>query len=352
VADVGGAVLMSRHELDAPFSLGPLHVVPYVRGEAAFWDEGFQSETIDRFVGTGGVRGSLMFWRAFPNVYSELFNLNGLAHKHTLEADFSVTDSSRGLGSIPQYNEFDENAQERFRNRLIVNTYNGFLPPQFEPRFYAVRTGAGQYVTVPYHELVDDQQVLRLAWRHQLQTKVGPPERLRIKDWMTLDLEASYFPKPDRDNFGQEFGLLGAFYRWNLSDQTTLVASAQGDLFDNAQQLYSIGYILGRTTRGSLYIGLRQLTGQALDSRIVNISASYTMSPKWITTLSTGFDIAEARNIGQSMTITRVGSDFLVHIGANFDASKNNAGITFAIEPRLGVLGSRLTRLGSLLPRQ
>jgi lipopolysaccharide export system protein LptA len=349
VVNASGAVLMSRHELNAPFSLGPIRVVPYVRGEAAFWNEGFQNETIDRFVGTGGVRGSLMFWRAFPNVYSELFNLNGLAHKHTLEADFSVTDSSRSLSQIPQYNEFDENSQERFRNRFIINTFNGVLPPQFEPRFYAIRSGAGQYVTVPYHELVDDQQVLRLAWRHQLQTKVGPPERLRIKDWMTLDLEASYFPKPDRDDFGESFGLLGAFYRWNLSDQTTLLVSAQGDLFDNAAQIFNVGYILGRTTRGSLYIGLRELRGASLDSQIVTLGASYTMSPKWITTLSTGFDIAEARNVGQSLTITRVGADFLVHVGANFDASKNNAGFTVAVEPRLGALKTRMTQLGSLL---
>jgi hypothetical protein len=269
-----------------------------------------------------------------------------------LEADFSVTDSSRGLNDIPQYNEFDDNAQERFRNRLLVNTYGGVLPPQFEPRFYAVRSGAGQDVTVPYHELVDDQQVLRLAWRHQLQTKVGPPERLRIKDWMTLDLEASFFPKADRDNFGEDLGLLGAFYRWNLSDQTTILASAQGDLFDDAQRLYNIGYILGRTTRGSLYVGLRQLTGANLDSRIINVSASYTMSPKWITTLSTGYDLGEERNIGQALTVTRVGSDFLVHVGANFDASKNNAGFTFVVEPRLGVLRSRLTQLGSLLQPQ
>jgi len=349
VANAGGAVLMSRHELNAPFGLGPVRIVPYVRGEAAFWEEGFQNETIDRFVGTGGVRGSLMFWRAFPNVYSELFNLNGLAHKHTLEADFSVTDASRGLGDIPQYNEFDENAQERFRNRFLINTFNGTLPAQFEPRFYAVRSGAGQDVTVPYHELVDDQQVVRLAWRHALQTKVGPPERLRIRDWMTLDLEASFFPKPDRDNFGEDFGLLGAFYRWNLSDQTTLLLSAQGDLFDDAAQMFNVGYILGRTTRGSLYIGLRQLKGANLDSQIVTLGASYAMSPKWITTLSTGFDIAESRNIGQSLTITRVGADFLVHVGANFDASKNNAGVTVSVEPRLGALKSRMTQLGSLL---
>ena len=55
--------------------------------------------------------------------------------------------------------------------------------------------GRGRGVTDPYHELVDDLHVLRLGWRHRWQTKVGPPERPRIRDWMTLDLEASFFPE-------------------------------------------------------------------------------------------------------------------------------------------------------------
>ncbi|MFQ5731589.1 MAG: organic solvent tolerance protein OstA [Planctomycetaceae bacterium] len=349
VADVGGAVLMTRHEINAPFSLGPVRVVPYGLGEAAFWSEGFNGDEVDRFVGSAGVRGSLMFWKVLPQVYSQLLNLNGLAHKSLIEFDYSFTDSTRDLRLIPQYNEFDENSQERFRQRFLTNTFGGVLPPQFEPRNYAVRSGAGRSVSVPYHELIDDQQVLRLAWRNTLQTKVGPPERLRIKDWMTLDLEASLFPSPNRDNFGEDFGLLGAFYRWQLSDQTSLLAGAQYDLFDRAQQIWNVGFITARTTRGSLYLGVRQIKGANLSSQILTASYSYKMSPKWITTLSTAYDMGESRNVGQAFTLTRVGADFLVHLGANFDASKNNAGIVVSVEPRIGAIVDRLTKLGSLL---
>lgn len=350
IADAQGAVLMTRHELNAPFNVGALKIVPYVWGEAAYWDQGFQGQDIDRYVGSAGVRGSLMFWRTFPEVYSELFNLNGLAHKSLFEFDYSFTESSRSLGQIPQYNEFDENAQERFRERLLTNTFAGTLPPQLEPRFYAVRTGAGRDVTVPYHELVDDQQVLRLAWRNTLQTKVGPPERLRIKDWMSLDLEASFFPKADRDNFGEDIGLLGAYYRWNLSDQTTLLASAEYDLFENAPEIWNAGFVTGRGSRGNLYLGVRQVKAANLDSLIATASFSYTMSPKWVATFGTAYDIRENRNAGQSVTLTRVGADFLIHVGANFDAGKDNAGFSIAIEPRLGALRNRFTRLGSLVP--
>jgi hypothetical protein len=75
---------------------------------------------------------------------------------------------------------------------------------------------------------------------------------------------------------------------------------------------------------------------------------SYQMSPKWVSTLGTAFDVKESRNVGQSLTVTRVGADFLVHLGANYDESKGNAGFAIAVEPRLGALLSP-TNLGSLI---
>ena len=219
----------------------------------------------------------------------------------------------------------------------------------FDPRFYAIRSGAGRSVTDPYHELIDDQQVARLAWRHRLQTKVGPPERLRIKDWMTLDLEGSYFPESTRDNFGEDIGLLSARYQWFIGDRTSFLANAAYDLFDDAQQLWNVGVLSQRSERGSVYLGLRQVrAGGVLDSQIGIASMTYQMSPKWVSTFGTAFDVKESRNVGQSLTVTRVGADFLVHLGANYDQSKGNAGFAIAVEPRLGALLSP-TNLSSLL---
>jgi len=351
VDDVGGAVLMSRHELTMPLHAGPVNVVPYLLGEAAFWGEDLTGQSIDRFVGGGGVRSSVMAWRTYPFVESRILNLNGLAHKIRLEGEYAWTNSTRDLlTEVPQYNEFDDNAQERFRQRFPMNTFGGMVPAVFEPRVYAVRTGAGRSVTAPYHELVDDQQVLRLALRQRLQTKVGPPERLRIKDWMRFDLEASVFPNPDRDNFDDDVGLLGGQYRWNFGDRTSLEASAYYDLFEAGQKLWSIALLTQRPPRGSLYLGLRQVKGFGLDSQILNFSFSYTMSPKWVSTFYTAYDIGEERNLGQSAIITRVGSDFLIHFGINYDESKDNAGIALSIEPRFSpFVNSSPNRLGALL---
>ena len=74
------------------------------------------------------------------------------------------------------------------------------------------------------------------------------------------------------------------------------------------------------------------------------------MSPKWVSTMSAAYDFSEGRNRGQSLTVTRVGEWLLFHVGANYDASKNNPGILFSIEPRLGGRSNvSSTQLSSLL---
>ena len=347
--NMDGLVAMTRHELDLPFMVGPINVVPYVLGEAGYWEEDALGNDLSRLYGSAGVRASLLFTKFMPYVQSRTWGLNGLAHKMLFDLDWSISDSSEPLGAVPQYNEFDDNAQERFRERFFTLSYGGMLPPQFQERGYAVRTGAARSVTAPYHELVDDLHVLRLGWRHRWQTKVGPPDRIRIKDWMTLDLEASLFPDAMRDNFGEDFGLLGAKYRWNVGERTSLLANALFDTFTPNQQVWNVGVLSQRSQRGSVYLGLRQVRGGPVDSQIVTASYSYLMSPKWVSSFSTAYDIAENRNRGQSLTVSRIGGDWVFHLGVSYDSSKNNAGIGFSIEPRLGHFRTSQTQLSSLL---
>ncbi len=370
-----GLVASTRHELDMPFQLGPLHFVPYALGEDTYWGDAFRNVgsltptdgriysstqidegSLNRLYGSLGTRASIEFWRTFPNVHSENLNLNGLAHKMVFDADYSFSSSDQPLGKIPQYNEFDDNAQEQFRRRLLVNTYGGVLPAQFDPRFFAVRSGAGSSVSAPYNELVDTMNVLRLGWRHRLQTKVGPINAPRIKNWMTLDLDTSFFPNPNRDNFGQPFGLYGARYNWFVSDRTTFTSGALFDTFNNPERLWNFGIMSQRSTRGSVYIGLRDIQGGSLlHSEILTASYSYVMSPKWISSIGTAYDLAEHQNRGQTVQITRVGADFLINFGTVVDPTKNNFGVAISIEPRFAPFtgqsgpGGTGTQLGSLL---
>ncbi len=348
-ADVEGLVAQTRHELSMPLDVGPLSITPYLLGEAAYWQEALDGSSLNRFYGSAGVRASLTFWKVFPWVQSEIFNLNGLAHKHELSADLYYADATAGLSEVAQYNEFDENAQERFRTRLLFNTFNSVSAPQFDPRRYAVRSGAGRGVSDPYFELVDSQEALRLNWRHRLETKVGPQEAQRIVDWMTLDLGLTYFPDADRDNFGESLGLLTASYNWRLGPRTRFLANSSFDTYDNAQQLWDVGLLNQRAGRGSLYVGYRQIEAGPLVSKLLNASTSYSLGPKWVMTAATSYDVGVGEDRGQSLTVSRLGKDIMVHFGASYDANKNNANFGISIEPIFGPVNARSTQLSSLL---
>ncbi len=351
IADASGGVFSTRHKLDAALDLGPLNVTPYAWGEASHWGQGFDGSGVDRLVGSVGVDFSLLMWRVFPRVQSRIFNLNGLAHKMRFEAGYAYTESTESLSNIPQYNEIDDNAQERSRQLFTTSTFGGVLPGTLDPRNYALRSGTAFNVTSPVHELVDDQHVLRLAWRHRLQTKVGPPNRLRIRDWMTLDLEGSYFPDAARDNFGEDFGLVGGRYQWFFSERTSFLASARYDFFDNAPRTYAFGLTSQRSERGSVYVGLRNIKGGAdsLESNIVTASYSYQMSPKWVSSFGTAYDLNNNLDLGQSLTVTRIGRDFLTHVGFSYVGTKDNVGVLMMIEPRFGRVSSGPLQLSSLL---
>lgn len=336
-ANASGVVAMTRHELAAPFSMGPVNIEPFVMGEAAYWQEGFTNDSIDRYLLNTGVRARMTATRVFPFVRSEILNLNGLAHKHDTYLEYAITQSSRGLNEIVQYNEIDDNSQERFRSRYTTQIFPGVVPAEFNPRNYALRNGAGLWTSAPYHEIADNFQALRIGFRDRLQTKVGPANSQRIRDWMVWESGASFFPKADRDNFGEDFGLLYNHYRLNVSDRTSVLADANWDLFDRAQNLWSVGILSQRSLRGSVYLGFRQVKAtNYLDSQTLLASYSYQMSPKWISTASYAYDIAAEEARGSSLTLSRVGLDWVLHFGFGYDYSKDNVGVAVSLEPRFG----------------
>ena len=339
VDNVRGAVLLSRHELTAPLWAGALNVTPFVMGEGAYQQEGLGGDDAVRGAVSGGVRAALPFSRLFRGVRNRTLGVNGLAHKVRLEAEYRATGVSTPLGEFAQYNPLDDDAQQQYRARIpgsILRLPAGqFVPDEIDPRIYGVRAGVGTSVTSPVWELLQDQQVLRLAARQRLQTKVGAPGFERIKDWMTLDLEASIFPDSDRDNFGETFGLLGADYAWNVGDRTRFLASAVYDLYDDAPGRWDVGFLTQRTRRGSAYLGLRHTDLLGRERTQFVSSYSYLLGPKWAATASNSFDVDETDNSRQSLTVTRLGADFNVTVGLTADDNIGNFGAVFNVEPVL-----------------
>jgi len=334
-----GERLVTTQEIDWPFQLGPVKAVPYALGQLAHWGEDLAGGDLQRAYYQAGIRTSLPMWRADPAVESTLWNVHGLAHKVVFDAEFSVAEANRDLDTLPLYDAMDDDSIEYFRRRMPAVTYGTQwwpgdpIPAQFDPRFYAVRTGLANWVTSPSAEVLDDMMAMRLGMRNRWQTKRGVPGRQRIIDWIVLDTNAVWFPKENRDNFGKSLGLVDYDFRWHVGDRLTLVSDGLFDFFDQGQQIVTIGGFLSRPPRGNVYMGLRFLQGP-IDSHILSMAYNYWMSPKWVSSFGMSVDLGDEGNIGQRLSVTRIGEALLVSAGFNVDASRGSVGVNLAVEPR------------------
>jgi hypothetical protein len=337
-----GERFVTRQEVDLPFQIGVVKVVPYALGEFGHWGEDLTGQTLDRLYGQVGMRASIPMWRVDPTVQSVLWNLNGLAHKVVFDAEFSYADANRNLTQLPLYEPLDDDDIEAFRRRFVPNTFPappGSIPPtpaipiMFDERFYALRTGMAGWVTAPSSEIADDLMAFRLGMRNRWQTKRGAPGQERIVDWITFDTNITLFPKADRDNFGQTAGLLDYDARWQVGDRLALLSSGIFDFFPQGQRIVSIGTFLERPPQSGLYLGVILLDGP-ISNTVLSMSYSYRMSPKWVSSVSAAIDLRSQGNIGENVTITRVGESFLISGGFHADVSRGSYGASFSIEPR------------------
>ena len=239
--DSEGVKAATRQELSMPLQLGAWKFIPYLSGEAAFWNEDINQNDLTRLTGQTGVKTSLPFWRAYPNLDSRLFDIRGIAHKVTLESEFFYADSSANLDRLPLYDPLDDNSQEHFRRRMVFNTFGGATPPQFDERGAAFRTGMQRWITASSGEIVDDLSQVRLGVNQRWQTKRGVPGRDRIVDLVALDVDWIFFPQANRDNFGEEAGALNYDFRYHVGDRLTLLSDGYFDFFSQGLKTISAG---------------------------------------------------------------------------------------------------------------
>ncbi len=123
-----GERLVTRQEIDWPIDAAPFKIVPYGLGELGDWGQDINGERFQRVFGQAGIRASIPFWYADPNIHDALFNLNGLAHKVVFDVEASIADSTQNLDRFPLYDELDDDSIEDFRRRLFFSPFGG---PEF-----------------------------------------------------------------------------------------------------------------------------------------------------------------------------------------------------------------------------
>ncbi len=323
-------------ELSMPFQLGPFKIVPYVKGDFADYSKDNYGDEIGRVWGGGGVRASIPFTRLYPDVHSELFNLDGINHKINVGANYFYADTNEPYTRFPQLDRLNDDASDQLV-RDIRPQYQYLLPqyalalttsPLFDPQTVAIR------------RLLDNRidslaaiDVLQLDLEQRWQTKRGYPGAEHIVDVMTLDLQVSAFPDATRDNFGSTFGMYEYDWLWNIGDRTALTASGLYDPTPNGPRIFNFGAHFNRPDRTSFFIGYTEI--EPLQSRAVTGSVTYIFSPKYSLIFNTSFDFGQNPSQTNAVVVTRTGTDLQVSFGVTYNSLQSNFGVVFAIVPNL-----------------
>ncbi|HBI43360.1 MAG TPA: hypothetical protein DDY78_10970 [Planctomycetales bacterium] len=325
-----------QQELSAPFYLGPVKTVPYATLLLADYTNDLNGNDIGRVYGGGGVRASIPFTRLYPELQSELFNVNGINHKIVASANYFVADSNVRYTALPQLDRLNDDASDqalrdiRPSDPALYPAVGKFLAtsPLFDPQAYAIRRLVDDRI-----DTLDRVNELQVDVRQRLQTKRGFPGDQHIVDWMSLDLSGTYFPEANRDNFGQSLAFLEYDYIWNLGDQTSLISSGWYDPIDNGPRVFTVGAFVNRPDRTSFYFGYREI--EPINSRAVSAAVTYIISPKYAINASTTYDFGNNQALSNMVSATRIGKDLQVTLGFTYNALTSSVGLVFEIVPNL-----------------
>lgn len=350
----------TNHELDLPLNFDNiLRVVPYVQGQAVGWNNQLAGESIGRVWGAAGARADIMLWKRYPDAESDIFNVHGLNHKMSFQADYRNAVSNVRLNQIGVQDDLDDNTYEFVRRYFALTQYvGGVLPMQYDPRHLILRR-----MVSPITGTTDIQgtiQSLQLNFHSRLQTKRGPEKRRRVTDFMTLDVTSTYFPYAARDNFGENFGQNMYNYQWFIGDRTSFVSTGWFEFFKiggtpttlaSTQTGYPFslnvvtsGFSISRPPRGNIFLGYTVINTGPVTTSAFNPSISYWLTPKWYGTFSNSYDFGNEKWLAAMFSFTRVGADYLTTFGLVVDPQRNNySQFAIAISPR----ASPGMRLGS-----
>lgn len=320
------AFAQTRNEVDMPMTIGKTRVVPFVAGTFGYEDGwGFRTHIdgmpADRenkvWFGEGGVRISPQpYWKVFPDVKSQLWDLNQLRH--------------------------------------IVSPYV---------------TAVGYFDS---DSVIEQRDTISIGISQRLQTKRGNGENQRTVDWMRLDTEVTWVsdsgdtksgpdrfiwnkpfipllnrydtspPQQDRRNsdiFGPRRNYFGADYIWHLSDTTALLSDMDFDIQSGVVQQLNIGFSHLRWPNLSYYIGsryLRRLNNNLGEygSHMVTFAATYALDSRYTLVFSQQYDFDYGANVRSEITLIRRYHRMYWALTYHADESLKQRAIAFTIWPQ------------------
>ncbi len=340
--NVSTARVDAWQQVSLPFQLGAFKVVPYVVGDLTYYSEDINGGQAGRAYGGAGLTASVPFSKLYPDIQSDLFNLNGIYHKIVLSGNFYDAQSSLPHGQLPQLDRLNDDVTDfTLRNMHqqdpnLIPYPNGQLlayGPFWDPQNYAMRRLLDTAV-----DTLDSVESFTVDLRERWQTKRGFPGSDHVVDWMTLDVSTTLFPDEHRDNFGHLLGFVDYNWTLNVGDRTALFSSGWFEPFQDGARVWGVGATINAPDTTNFLISYWQL--DPVGSKAVIAQATFPFSAKYAMTASTTWDFGAKEQV-YTVLLTRKGTDVLVGFGFSYNSILRTFGVNFEIVPNL--LLSRLS---------
>ncbi len=292
----GSALLADTiHEVDLPLSAGPVRVVPFVEGRLSYFSESLEGGSKFRALAKEGLRAATQLWRTYDGVENEFLDLHRLRH----------------------VNIFD------------VRAYTAQCSVPSRDLFPFDVTEAG----TPSVQGVDDTGVVELGWRQRFQTKRGPPGKQEIVDWITTDLEATFYDNRQFPNIapdgGPVFNNLDFRAQWRATDAATLWTETKYNTDHGTLEKFTVGALITHTPRLTYTIGHRLIPDA--HSAQTFFGFDYVINEKWRVGLLEMYDFERRENARTHLILTRRLHRWLMRIKLEKSAinGESFAGIEF-----------------------
>jgi hypothetical protein len=286
----------SRNEIDMPLALGQAKLVPYVAGTFGYEDGlGFRAELDDPpedpeksiWVGEAGLRfAPPPLWRVYPNVKSQLLDLNQI--RHVIAPRISAV---------------------AFAADADVAEQRNVLSLELSQRWQTKRGPQGRQRTVNWLEWDTD-----FVWvDHSADQSTGPDQILWNKPFIPLvdRSEAGTTPQDRRTTtaFGARRNYIENIWTLRLTDTTAILGDLYFDMNSGTVQQLDVGLSRFCWPNLSYYIGSRYLreiaTGPQRGSNAVTFAATYVLDPRYTAVFSQQYDFDYGAGIRSDITLIR-----------------------------------------------
>lgn len=299
-----------------PFSLGDFHVNPAFGGSMYGVDEanGFAQPdegSEGRWSAFWDLHAGTQAWQAFPDVKDSFFDLDGLRHIASVDAQyfdrFKVSDDAQ---TFQDNDLIDQLAEQRIASLRLRN------------RLQTKRDGE-----------VEDWLDWEARWLYFFDRNEAVPESpFGVREDFPAPLQTIDFPGESKYSHVSREG--SAYWqhraRLQLLRKVWLVGEADYDMQANAMETSAAGVRWFADDRLSIYVGRRTIHS---DSTIWTERFEYRLSNRWGVALEYQEDTKAGRGLRTMVSLHRRAHDYTIAVEIESDKQGNSTAVGLAIYP-------------------